>query len=493
MQVRDGCLVSPKVYSTFGAGVTLLCKLNLMIKYALILANLFGFLTFGIFMDDGVIIEDNTPTTLAPGESKEVAVTINKGDVEGFAKLQIELPEGLTASAIKTEGASFTFSAQKIKFIWMALPESQEFTVSYSLTADSEATGNKAISGTFSYIKTNQRVDYELPTKIIEVRGEAAVAQKQNASEFTIPIDGMACVRTITEMGGGEYLVTLDLVNASLDGFAKIKESIPTGYVVSEDDSDGAVVTIDDSGIKYIWFDAPTSDSFTVSYRLNGDSEMPAVFGVFSFVENNAPREMNVLSNGSIFAETLADNSSPEEIDHLDEPEIAENVEPEAIEETDEVIPAPIVDKSTDTAMKTETVVEPEVVEPEIIEPEVIEETVASATDKINSSTQGQGTSVPAPETGVSFKVQIVAAHKVVGQPYFKGRHGFDEQFDIENHEGWVKYTTGGHDGYKQARDDRERIRTRYNFLGPFVTAYNEGDRITVQEALMISKQQWFK
>jgi len=69
-------------------------------------------------MDDGVIIEDNTPTTLAPGESKEVAVTINKGDVEGFAKLQIELPEGLTASAIKTEGASFTFSAQKIKFIW---------------------------------------------------------------------------------------------------------------------------------------------------------------------------------------------------------------------------------------------------------------------------------------------------------------------------------------------------------------------------------------
>jgi len=61
----------------------------------------------------------------------------------------------------------------------MALPESQEFTVSYSLTADSEATGNKAISGTFSYIKTNQRVDYELPTKIIEVRGEAAVAQKQ--------------------------------------------------------------------------------------------------------------------------------------------------------------------------------------------------------------------------------------------------------------------------------------------------------------------------
>ncbi len=451
-----------------------------MIKYALILANLFGFLSIGIFLDDGVIIEDNTPTSIAPGEMKEVEVTINKGDVEGFAKLQIELPEGLTASAVKTEGASFTFSAQKIKFIWMALPENQEFTVSYSLTATSEASGNKAVSGTFSYIKENQRVDYELPTKVIEVTGAPAVAQQQDASEFNIPIDGMACVRTTTDMGGGEFLVKLDVVNAALDGFAKIKENVPAGYTISEDDSDGAVVTIDDSGIKYIWFDAPASERFSVSYKLSGDNQEPQIFGVFSFVENNAPREMNVLNNGTISAETLAENSQTEETNV----DVAETLEPEITE------PEQTVEESTtDTAMETEPVEE---TVPDVVEPEVAE-TTASNSDKINASTNGQGTSVPAPETGVTYKVQIVAAHKVVGVPYFKSRHGFDEQFDIENHEGWVKYTTGGHDAYKQARDDRERIESRYNFQGPFVTAYNEGDRITVQEALMITKQKWYK
>lgn len=441
-------------------------------------------------MDDGVIIQDNTPTSLAPGEEKVVEITINKGEVDGFAKLQIELPEGMTASAVKTEGASFTFSGQKIKFIWMALPENQEFSVSYALTAASSATGNKAISGTFSYIKESQRVDYELPTKVVEISGDATEPMASETPEFNVPVDGMACVRTTTEMGGGEYLVTLDLVNTQLDGFAKVKEKIPAGYTVSEDDSDGALVTIDDSGIKYIWFEAPQTDRFTISYRLSGDTTTPDINGVFSFVENNAPREMNVIDNGVIMAETLAVIDEPEvsteetvttdpEIKEPQEEEAVAVVEPEVETETTDVAGASIADVIPEETEETVTVDEPEVT----AEVETIPEVTKT----------GSGTSVPNPETGVTYKVQIVAAHKVVGNPYFKSRHGFDESFDIENHEGWVKYTTGGHTAYKQARDDRERIRTRYNFQGPFVTAYNEGERITVQEALMITKQKWFK
>ncbi|MDG1261523.1 MAG: hypothetical protein P8O05_07165 [Flavobacteriales bacterium] len=461
-----------------------------MIKYAFVIAHLFGFLSFGIFMDDGVIIQDNTPTTLAPGEEKVVEITINKGEVDGFAKLQIELPEGMTASAVQTEGASFTFSDQKIKFIWMALPDNQEFSVSYTLTAATSATGNKAISGTFSYIKESQRVDYELPTKVVEISGESAASVTSETPEFTVPVDGMACVRTITEMGGGEYLVTLDFVNTQLDGFAKVKEKVPTGYTVSEDDSDGALVTIDDSGIKYIWFDAPQTDRFSISYRLSGDTQTPEIDGVFSFVENNAPREMNVIDNGVIMAETLAsveeteveDTTTTEEVETSTPEEAVAVVEPEVEStetEIEEVGAASIADViPEETTVETTTPVEPETVAE-----------VETATPDVS----GTGTSVPNPETGVTYKVQIVAAHKVVGSPYFKSRHGFDENFDIENHEGWVKYTTGGHSAYKQARDDRERIRTRYNFQGPFVTAYNEGDRITVQEALMITKQKWFK
>jgi hypothetical protein len=47
---------------------------------------------------------------------------------------------------------------------------------------------------------------------------------------------------------------------------------------------------------------------------------------------------------------------------------------------------------------------------------------------------------------------------------------------------------------YKDARDARVKITTESSKLpGPFVTAYNDGERITVQEALLISKQLWYK
>ena len=56
-----------------------------------------------------------------------------------------------------------------------------------------------------------------------------------------------------------------------------------------------------------------------------------------------------------------------------------------------------------------------------------------------------------------------------------------------------MKYTTGDFLAYKQARDGREEIKSNYTFPGPFVVAYNNGERITVQEALMISNQKWVK
>ena len=67
---------------------------------------------------------------------------------------------------------------------------------------------------------------------------------------------------------------------------------------------------------------------------------------------------------------------------------------------------------------------------------------------------------------------------------------GVRNLFDIENHEGWVKYTTGEFNEYKTARNKREAL-FKHKFPGPFVTAYNNGERITVQEALMTSKQDW--
>ena len=75
----------------------------------------------------------------------------------------------------------------------------------------------------------------------------------------------------------------------------------------------------------------------------------------------------------------------------------------------------------------------------------------------------------------------------------FKNKYQFRGEIYLENHKGWYKYTTGNYDKYVMARDRREEIRDGYKFRGPFVTAYNAGERITVQEALLITKQKWVK
>jgi hypothetical protein len=59
-------------------------------------------------------------------------------------------------------------------------------------------------------------------------------------------------------------------------------------------------------------------------------------------------------------------------------------------------------------------------------------------------------------------------------------------------HDGWFKFTVGGWGTYADARSKRDEL-APYNLPGPFVTAYNSGTRITVQEALMITKQSWVK
>lgn len=442
-----------------------------MFQNAFVLFNLIAGLFAFSFLEDGVIIEDNTPSRLAPGESRMVEISINKGDVSGFAKLQLEIPAGLKAEAGDTHSASFTFAEGKAKFIWNSLPDEQVFTVSYKLTALPNSSGNKVITGAFSYIKANQRVDYEMQSKMVQI-GEGEIADSNE------PVDAMfACVRTITELGAGEFLVRLNIVNASNNGFVKIKENFPSGFIASENESSGAIVTIESSSVKFVWFDAPSTSNYTVSYRLKGGIGDPSISGNLSYVLNNAPREMPVTGSGVIERSTTATSSTQNTTDS-DRAAADAAAKAEAERLASEQAERERQAKEAEERARQEALAQQQKAEEE---------------EEKNKTTASSTSSVPDAESGVSYKVQIMAAHRVVDEKYMKSRHGFNEKFGIENHEGWVKYTTGSHSVYKGARDDRERIRNRYTFKGPFVTAYNNGERITVQEALMITRQTWYK
>jgi hypothetical protein len=93
---------------------------------------------------------------------------------------------------------------------------------------------------------------------------------------------------------------------------------------------------------------------------------------------------------------------------------------------------------------------------------------------------------------GVKYRVQILANHRSVGKTEWKNIFGFEGNCQVENHEGWMKWTHGQFTDYKDARDKRVALTAQCpNLPGPFVTAYQDGNRITVQEALMITQQKW--
>ncbi len=468
-----------------------------MIKLSLITLFTSVALLFSAILADGVVIDHNLPANLQPGENTTVIVNINKGEVTGFAKLQLEIPAGLTARAIKKSGASFTFSGQKAKFIWMTLPATQEFQVEYELEANINANGSKVIEGQFSYIKENERVDYDLSPQIISVGTEDVLVdntpdetqtEANNTSDNTTTQlqSDVVCTRTLTPLGDGKYFVEVSVYGVETDGFAKIREEISAGFKIKEDASGEAIVTLEENGIKYVWFEQPSDPNHSVSYTLTSTStsEFPEIDGKFSYVANNQPMEISIVQQEMINSRDFGGNDTEPGTETTINPNEG-NTEEVIVIEGDKVNELAIEVAMNATEDQLEEIKKP-VLEVAANTPLVEEEVYAdSSTDTTNT---------PSPEEGVNYKIQLAATHKYVAASKFKTNHKFAAAIQTENHEGWTKFVTGSHNEYKSARDARNNINAEYSkFNGPFVTAYNNGERITVQEALMVSKQKWYQ
>src|SRR5690606_11705110 len=152
------------------------------IDQLVVLVNLVALFLIDVLFLADINITQDIPPAMEPGSEVRVTVTVNKGDLSGFAKLQLDLPEGLSATAIETKGASFTFADQKAKFIWMALPSQPKFTISYTLSASANASGLLPIEGRLSYIENNERRTYELQRTNVDL-GAPSVANNAQEEE----------------------------------------------------------------------------------------------------------------------------------------------------------------------------------------------------------------------------------------------------------------------------------------------------------------------
>lgn len=449
------------------------------------------------FFQSEVSMDINAPESANAGDEFLVEITINKGDIEGFARFQQDLPVGFTAIPKQTSNGKFDFTNQKIKIQWMQVPFDQSITISYALQVAPTVSGDFTLGGKFSYILNNGVQTSSLPSTSITIIGDETAAGTAATAATTfqyqnVSLKNIDCIRQKPYLNeSNEVIVNLLVNKGDLKEFGKIQEQVPRGYEAVSIKSKNSIFTFKNSIIKFLWMNMPAEDQFIVSYKLVPEGEIPdqafLITGTFSFAKNERTEVINIAERNVNMADFQGDEL------------VAQNpTEPEAATPTP--TPAPIVTPPVETKPAVTTPIatpEPES-QPEP-EPEAIAITTPTQntrTENTRQNTYNQNiaaiTNLPQPVYGTAYRVQIAAGHKLVGEKYFK-RLNITDDVQTEIHNGWHKYTVGNFSVYKDARDYRVYVWNNTPIHDAFVAAYNNGMRITVQEALMIGNQKWHK
>tara|TARA_B100001287_G_scaffold117586_1_gene98924 strand:- start:272 stop:1681 length:1410 start_codon:yes stop_codon:yes gene_type:complete len=469
-----------------------------MLKSIFIFINVIGILILSIFNVDKTKIThtacESKICDVFQSESKEVSIKINNKELSGPGRLKLDLSN---ASGIKliekdSDGASFTFKNNEGLFIWYDLPKNKNIEITYILNPNDSSVGLKEITGTFSYINGNDRVKYEIDTLRINV-----IKQEKNEKEISVKVD-----RAI-EFNDGEYIVKIHVVKGKHNGFARIKDILPKDYIASPIESAGAIFKNIDGSAKFIWSDLHSSiESFTVSYKLvnlaNNDTsfKIDGVYASEKLIEDGYNSGIPIPTT---FYQPKSDQFSYNELrnDTTKKLELFENEIEDSTITTQEIISFDEIETEDDTFSENEIIENKKSnledsnnvsskIEKESELEKIIENEILLSNSSSNIITPNKTIN------SINYKVQVLAAHRIASKKDIYKQFKFEGNYDLENHEGWIKYTTGLYKEYKSARDKRNSLKT-HEFPGPFVTAYNYGERITVQEALIVTNQKWIQ
>ena len=429
-----------------------------MIKQFFLLINIISIFFYQLFFSSDVSVKQTLPSTIAPNGEVTVTFTITKGDVAGFAMLKQTIPLGFVVEPIENKGATFSFKDQIVKYIWMSLPQGNEFTISYKLKNVSQDAGNYSLDGKFSYLADNEKSNIDIPSanfsvssgeELPQIVNETETKTEEPTSTSKTEIVELSIDRTIDKISENKFKVSITISKQNVDGFAKLIETIPNEFSASQDKSQGGIFSFENGEVKLLWLAIPTQENFTASYFIETTSASgsKSISGVFSYLEGEETKKHSI-------------NSSSFNVDFNNE--IVENTTAKEKQETS------LQEKVTNENSKN-----------------------IDNTSKKKEEDKKPITTTPAPETGITYKVQVGAFRENIVVDKFKKKFNLKENINLENHEGWTKLTTGSFNEYKSARDKRNMVRN--NVKTAFVTAYNKGNRITVQEALMVSNQKWLK
>ena len=427
----------------------------------------FVFLSLNAFFQDQASVSFNAPSEIDAGEEYEVEITLDISEIDGFARFQQQLPAGIQARGSSSGNAQFLFEDQKVKYIWLKLPDQDQITLTYFLKSDKRLKGDFLVDGTFSFIANNERVNVNVDQKSIHINPNPNVAQSIDIDDYNktfvtpsgeMAVDQLAAIRQAPAQldDENEYQVNILVYKKDKEKFAKIEETIPEGFrAVSEESK--PIFTFQDQQAKFIWLNLPKEPVFVVSYRLvpqAGMGQEPEdinIDGLFSYVEDSHTQIVKIIQKGDI-------DLSNQDMSYL------KNI----VNESSEEIASAYIEEKPNYE-------------------------VGEAEQTYVTSQGGDLSPILKPIEGVYYRVQVAAGHEPVNTEEYFQQYNLKHKVETEKHEGWIKYSIGSFQTYKVARDYRVYVWNTTVIDDAFVAAYNDGKRITVQEALMITNQKWYR
>ena len=453
-----------------------------MIKPLFILFNTIAVFLFSFFFGDPPLtIEGHFPKMVKPNTEFTAEIVIKKVAVGGFAKLQVEVPQGFTVKELDSRNGNFSFTNNIAKIIWTAIPAEAEVTVKFTLVADPSAIGLKKVTSKFSYVNNNEKVMVEMTPAEIMVGDNEIVTNNKVDSAKTLPVVSsetktetpvaaqitesvtpktlvdnsieqspeIICNRLISKgVNQNQINISVKIKKGNIKGFAKYQEILPVGCTAKSSSTSGSSFSVSDGKAKFVWVSLPEDEEMVISFVLETSNLTPndakLEKGEFSYLENDQSKKTKL----------------PVELIPVN-PTIA------SVKTNTESI------NNTINATTSQSVVNNAVVET----PKTSNENNAVITKK---------------EGNVLYLVQIGAFRAAIASEKLAKKFSISENIKSEMAEGYNKFMVGNFNEYKLARDHRETIKQK-GCADAFVTAYNGPKRITVQEALMITNQKWFK
>lgn len=485
------------------------------------------------FAEQSVKPSATSPNTLL------VELHVKRCTVSGTVRFEQKLPGNFNASPSDIKGGIFVLKDSTLSITWSDFPRQDDILISYRLVYPEGSSGQLNLTGMFSYLENNDKRTYDLSSSSV-IFGSPAPApvdnQKSSEPIPTPPKDfgkpepsntGISCTREIVNLTEKSVLIKIVVHNPDgITGFARMEDIIPTGYAVKVYDSQGASFSFVNARARIIWTEMPPAASFFCSYKLikiESEATFIDIEGTFSYLKDGQTINLPVSTGGISFrmgsqediekykkppvpVETIAVSNKPAAASQA-ETSKGSDTKPavsNATSRNQKNLTSPSnTQKNESAALPSKNVNRQSMAETnkqptsdaggpagksksKNMQPAQVSEPLASSNDSAGVATQTKTISA-----GIVYRVQVCAVRKNASTEQIAKELTLSDVITPEMHDGWFKYTIGQFSEYAAAkllRNQKSSLPT-----GPFVTAYNQGNRITVQEALMVTRQSWIK